>query len=64
MRGPIDVVWCDRRGKVLHMATLRPRRVSRPVLRARFVLEAAAGATSTWGLRCGDRLTIEEHRGA
>ena len=60
MRVPIDVVWCDRRGKVLRMATLRPGRVSRPVVRARFVLEAAAGAADAWGLQPGDVVTIEE----
>jgi uncharacterized membrane protein (UPF0127 family) len=58
MRCPIDVVWCDRRGKVLRMVTLPPGRVSRPVLRARFVIEAAAGAAESWGLRCGQVLTL------
>jgi len=59
MRVPIDVVWCDRRGKVLHMVTLPPGRVARVVLRARLVIEAAAGAASTWGLRPGDVVTVE-----
>jgi uncharacterized membrane protein (UPF0127 family) len=59
MRCPIDVVWCDRRGKVLRMATLRPGRVSRPVLRSRFVIEASAGATAAWGLRRADVVVVE-----
>jgi len=60
MRCPLDVVWCDRRGKVLRMATLPPGRVSRPVLRARFVIEAAAGAATAWGLRPGDVIAVAE----
>jgi uncharacterized membrane protein (UPF0127 family) len=62
MRCPLDVVWCDRRGKVLRMATLPPGRVSRPVLRARFVIEAAAGAAASWGLRLGDVVAVEPDR--
>src|SRR5262245_1309049 len=59
MRCPIDVLWCDRRGKVLRMATLAPRRISRLVLRARFVIEAGAGAARSWGVRQGDVVTVE-----
>jgi uncharacterized membrane protein (UPF0127 family) len=62
MRCPVDVLWCDRRGKVLRMATLPPRRISRPVLRARFVIEAGAGAARTWGVRPGDVVTVEAGR--
>ena len=61
MRCTLDVVWCDRRGKVLRMATLPPGRVSRPVLRARFVIEAAAGAGTAWGLRPGDVIAVAEN---
>jgi hypothetical protein len=60
MRFPLDVVWCDRRGKVLRMATLAPARLSRPVLRARFVIEAAAGRADAWGLEPGDVVVIHE----
>jgi len=58
MRMPIDVVWCADDGRVLRVATMAPRRVSRPVLRARFVIEAAAGATDRWRLRVGDPLEV------
>jgi hypothetical protein len=44
------------------MATLPPRRISRPVLRARFVIEAGAGAARTWGVRPGDVVTVEAGR--
>ncbi|HEY8215578.1 MAG TPA: DUF192 domain-containing protein [Acidimicrobiia bacterium] len=58
MRFPLDVVWCDRAGRVLRVATVPPRRVSRPVLRSRFVIEAAAGAAERWGLRAGDVVDV------
>ncbi|MCJ7437956.1 MAG: DUF192 domain-containing protein [Acidimicrobiia bacterium] len=58
MRMPIDVVWCADDGRVLRIATMAPGRVSRPVLRARFVIEAAAGATDRWRLRVGDSLEV------
>ena len=58
MRMPIDVVWCADDGRVLRVATMAPGRVSRPVLRARFVIEAAAGATDRWRLRVGDPLEV------
>jgi uncharacterized protein len=58
MRFPLDVVWCDRGGRVLRVATLPPGRVSRPVLRARFVIEADAGAAERCGLRAGDVVDV------
>ncbi len=61
MRFPVDVAFCDRSGVVLRVVTLRPGRVSRPVWRARFVLEAEAGALVRWGLRCGDVVQVREH---
>jgi len=50
LRFAIDVVWCDRRGRVLRVATMAPGRVSRPVWRARAVIEVAAGSAGPWGL--------------
>lgn len=58
MRVPIDVIWCDGHGHVMRIASLRPWRVSRPVVRARFVIEAAEGAASRWGIRVGDELEL------
>src|SRR4051794_40665270 len=48
MRVPLDVAFCDRDGYVLHIATLAPKRLSRPVFRAYFAIEAAAGAFDRW----------------
>jgi len=59
MRFPIDVAFCDRAGRVLHLSVLPPRRVSRPVFRAAFVIEARAGSFDRWRLRSGDVVEIK-----
>jgi uncharacterized membrane protein (UPF0127 family) len=59
MRIPVDVVWCDNDGCVLRVATVRPGRITRVVLRARFIVEADAGAAARWGLRVGDVVEVE-----
>jgi uncharacterized membrane protein (UPF0127 family) len=52
---PIDVVFCDEDWQVRHIVhNMRPARLTRVVLRARYVLELPAGAAS--GLNVGDRL--------
>jgi len=56
MRFPIDVAWLDRELAVLRTCHLDRNRLTRPVLRARSVLEAEAGAFARWGLQVGDRL--------
>jgi uncharacterized membrane protein (UPF0127 family) len=58
MRFPIDVAFCDRSGRVLHVSTLPPRRISRPVLHASFAIEARAGSFERWKLRSGDVIEI------
>lgn len=58
MRFPIDVAWCDRDGWVVRIATIRPGRISRPVCRARFVVEAGAGALDRWRVGIGDVLDL------
>lgn len=60
MRFPIDVAWCDRDLKVIRVARLRRGRLSRPVMRARAVLEAEAGAFARWNLTVGDQLELED----
>jgi uncharacterized membrane protein (UPF0127 family) len=55
---PIDVVWCAPDGAVLRIATMKPRRISRVVPRARFVIEAAAGSAGRWKLNAGDVLEV------
>jgi uncharacterized membrane protein (UPF0127 family) len=59
MRFPIDVAFCDRYGFVLHAATLRPRRASRPVWRSYFAIEAPEGAFDRWKLALGDVVEIK-----
>jgi hypothetical protein len=56
MRFPIDVAWLDADLRVLRTATLPRQRMTRPVLRARSVLEAEAGRFAHWDLTVGDQL--------
>jgi uncharacterized membrane protein (UPF0127 family) len=58
MKFPIDVVFCDREGFVLHVSRLRPDRVSRYVLRAYFAIEAADGAFERWEIGLGDVVEV------
>ncbi len=58
MRFALDVAFLDRGGTVLRTATLAPNRLSRPVWRAKAVVEAQAGAFTGWGLRPGDHLEV------
>jgi uncharacterized protein len=59
MRFPIDVAFCDGAGIVLHLSTLPPRRVSRPVWHSSFVIEARAGSFERWKLQAGDVVEIK-----
>jgi hypothetical protein len=62
MRFAIDVAYCrpDAGGlRVIATATMRPWRAGYPRLRARGVIEAAAGAFDRWGLTTGDLLEIK-----
>jgi uncharacterized membrane protein (UPF0127 family) len=63
MRFALDVAFCDRHGRVLRIESLPPTRVSRPVLRARFVVEAPAGALARMGVRPGDVLRVDDGDG-
>ncbi len=56
MRFPIDVAWCDDDLRVLRMVRMDRHRMSRPVRRARAVLEAEAGCFAHWNLQVGDQL--------
>ena len=58
MKFPIDVAFCDRYGFVLHATTLGPGRLSKPVFRAYFAIEAAAGSLSRWGVSLGDVVEV------
>lgn len=59
MRFPIDVAFCDGDLRVLRVVTMPRHRMSRPVLRARAVIEAEAGAFARWGVRPGDTLEVK-----
>jgi uncharacterized protein len=59
MHFPIDVAFCDREGVVLRVATVAPWRLTRPVWRSGFVVEAAAGAFERWGLHPGDQVEVK-----
>ncbi len=59
MRYAIDVCFCDRGWRVLHLVeAMRPRRVTRWVPKAFFVVEAPAGTFT--GIGSGDQLSLEE----
>jgi uncharacterized protein len=60
MRFPIDVAFLDDDLEVIRVIAMHPWRVSRPVVRARAVLEAERGAFRSWELRPGDRLEIKD----
>jgi uncharacterized protein len=60
MRMPIDVAFLDADGVVVKTLVMHRHRVGAPVLRARTVVEAEAGAFARWGLRTGDRLELRE----
>lgn len=60
MRFDLDVALLDEAGVVIKMLRLKRNRVSAPVLRARAIIEAEAGAFGQWGLQIGDALEIRE----
>ena len=59
MHFAIDVAFCDRDGVVLRVATVPPWRLTRPVWRSGFVVEAAAGAFERWVLHPGDQVEVK-----
>ena len=59
MQFPIDVAFCDGAGTVLHLCTMVPKRMSRPVWRSAFVIEARAGSFERWKLQPGDIVEIK-----
>ncbi len=58
MRFPIDVAFCDRELVVLRTVTMARNRLSRPVRRAHWVIEAEAGSFARWNLHPSDQLEI------
>jgi uncharacterized membrane protein (UPF0127 family) len=60
MKFPIDVAFLDDDLSVIRVTSMKAWRLSRPVLKARAVLEAQGGAFRSWELRPGDRLEIKD----
>jgi len=61
MRFPIDIVFVDRNGRVVHtQSALPPNRVTGLHWRARCVLELPSGAIAQTGTVVGDELLIED----
>ncbi|WP_329127261.1 DUF192 domain-containing protein [Streptomyces sp. NBC_01465] len=58
MRFAIDVAYVDKTLTVIDVRTMKPNRVGVPRVRARYVLEAAAGAMASWGIGAGTSLSI------
>ncbi len=59
MSYPIDVVFLDREGKVVHLQhAVAPLRLSPFVLKATDVLELPAGTLERTGTRLGDRIEL------
>lgn len=57
----IDVLYVSKAWRVVAVSeNLRPGRIDRPVPRAWFVVELAAGAIRDAGLKVGHRLEIQE----
>ena len=60
MRFPLDVAFCDADLTVVKVVRMGRHRMSLPVLRARSVIEAEAGAFARWELHPGDKLEVKE----
>jgi uncharacterized membrane protein (UPF0127 family) len=58
MRFPLDVAYLDGAGVVVKAVRMAPHRIGVPVVRARQVVEAEAGAFARWGLHVGDTLEV------
>lgn len=58
MKFAIDVAFVDGDGIVVKTLHMRRHRIGLPVMRARWVIEAEAGAFARWGLRVGDVIEL------
>ena len=61
MRFPIDVAFLDADGLVIRTVQMPRHRFGMPVVRARSVIEAEAGAFARWGVHVGDVVELREH---
>jgi uncharacterized protein len=61
MAFPIDAIFLNREGKVVHLVQeMGPFRMSRYAFSAKTVLELPAGTIRESGVRVGDRLVLED----
>jgi uncharacterized membrane protein (UPF0127 family) len=60
MRFAIDVAFCDKNLVVIRTVKMSPNRISRIVLRSRYVIEAEAGCFERWELHPGQQLEVKE----
>ena len=60
MRFDIDVAFLDREGVVKRTVRMRRNRLGLPVLSARSVVEAEAGAFARWNLSVGQKVEVVE----
>jgi uncharacterized membrane protein (UPF0127 family) len=60
MRFPIDVAFLDADGLVIRTVQMPRHRLGMPVVRARSVIEAEAGAFARWGVHVGDVIELRE----
>src|SRR3989338_4367358 len=61
MRFPIDAIFIDSRGTVLHLYShLKPNRMSGLHWRAKEVIEVPSGTIEQWKVQVGDILKYEE----
>ena len=64
MRFPIDVAFLDEDDLVIRTVQMPRQRVGLPVLRARRVIEAEAGAFARWGVHVGDTIEVRADEAA
>lgn len=55
---PLDVIFCSGNDRVLHVETLQPGRISRPVWRARYCVELRGGRARECGIVRGSVLEL------
>jgi len=61
MRFPIDIIYTDKKGKVVKVAeAVRPFKLVAAPLRCHYALELPAGAITASNTRVGDHLNFEE----
>jgi hypothetical protein len=63
MRFPLDVAFVDEEGTVVKTVRMERYRVGVPVQKAKWVIEAEAGAFERWDLHVGDVVELRDGEG-